>query len=228
MKIRNYRCQQNWLLTGLLALFLATTLRAGEFNPVLRIGDESPTWKELPATDGKTYSFDSFKKAEVLVVVFTCNSCPYSVDYEDRIVKLSKHYQQQEKDFEKESKKEHAKVSVVAINVNLVKEDLLPAMKERAEKKEFNFPYLFDECQQTAKDFGATFTPEFFVLNRERNVVYMGALDDNTDAKKVRRRHVYEAIEATLAGKEIKVAETVAIGCGVRYKRTRRTRKAKK
>lgn len=222
-----------WLFIGL--VLTLTQASAGEFNPVLSIGDAAPKWKELPATDGKTYAFDSFKESEVLVVVFTCNSCPYSVDYEDRIIELTKHYSNQDKEQSDEKKtdaknakeKKPTNLAVVAINVNLVKEDLLPAMKERAKKREFNFSYLFDETQQTAKDFGATFTPEFFVLNRDRKVVYMGALDDNTDAKKVSRHHVREAIEATLAGTKIEVAETVAIGCAVRYKRTRRKRKNK-
>lgn len=194
-------------------LVLATPIlaTAGEFNPTLDIGAKAPVWAELPGVDGKPYSMDDFKSADVLVLVFTCNSCPYAVDYEDRIIELAN--LSQEKD---------AKFKVVAINVNLVKEDLLPAMKERATAKKFNFHYLFDESQQTAKDYGATFTPEFFVLNRERQVVYMGAFDDNTDAKKVTRRHVQEAIAATIAGDKIEISETVAIGCGVRYQRKRR------
>ena len=81
------------IFIGLVGLCLTQTLPAGEFNPVLSIGDSAPTWKELPATDGKSYAFENFKDADVMVVVFTCNSCPYSVDYEDRIIKLAKHYQ---------------------------------------------------------------------------------------------------------------------------------------
>ena len=198
-----------WLIVGL--TLTPSFAPAGEYNPILSIGDSAPTWEKLPATDGKSYAFDDFKTADILVVVFTCNSCPYAVDYEDRLIKLAK--QAESKD---------AKVKVIAINVNLVRADLLPAMKERAKTKKFNFPYLFDESQESANKYGATYTPEFFVLNRERKVVYMGALDDSTDAKKVKRQYVQEAIDAQLTGKKAEVSETVAIGCRVRYKRRRR------
>ena len=101
--------------------FPLPSAQAGEFNPVLDIKDPAPKWTALPATDGKKYAFEDFKDYDVLVVVFTCNSCPYAVDYEDRLVT-----------FAQEAKK--ANVALVAINVNKVEEDLLPAMKERAKQ----------------------------------------------------------------------------------------------
>lgn len=197
-----------------LALFCSNTrLPAGEFNPVLDIGDKAPAWKKLPGVDGKEHSLEDLKKKDVIVVFFTCNSCPYAVDYEDRVVAFAK------KHGEKDSK-----VGLVAINVNLIEEDLPPAMKKKARKKGFKFPYLFDESQQIAKDFGAGFTPEFFVLNRDRKVVYMGAFDDSPNADKVKVRHVENAVAATLAGKSPEVKETVPIGCRIRIERRRRKR----
>ncbi|MBK94904.1 MAG: thioredoxin family protein [Planctomycetaceae bacterium] len=200
------------MLASIITLgLLQSNVAAGEFNPVLDIKDPAPKWAALPATDGKRYAFDDFKEKDVLVVAFTCNSCPYAVDYEDRLIAFSR-------------KIKDSKVGFVAINVNKVEEDLLPAMKQRAKEKGFNFPYLFDETQEIAKKYGAGYTPEFFVLNKERQVIYMGAMDDSPDADKVKVRYVDLAIQAAQAGKLPAKQETIAIGCRIRIERKRRTR----
>jgi len=206
--------RQFLLLLAVSACCLLTSespLRAGKYNPVLDVGDQAPTWDKLPATDGKSYSSDSFQDKQVLVIAFTCNSCLYAVDYEDRLNQLAKKYSTKD-----------SPVAVIAVNVNLVPADSLEKMKERATEKQFVFPYLFDQSQKIGQEFGATRTPEFFVLNKERKIVYMGAMDDSTDASKVRQNYVSEAIEATLNGKQPETTETIAIGCNVRYKRIRR------
>ncbi len=209
-------CLNSVLIAGILFSVVPDGVSAGEFNPVLDIGDKAPAWKKLPGVDGKEHSLADLKKKEVLVVFFTCNSCPYAVDYEDRVVA-----------FAKKHVKKDSKVGLVAINVNLVKEDLMPEMKKKAKEKGFTFPYLFDESQQIAKDFGAGFTPEFFVLNKDRKVVYMGAFDDSPNADKVKKKHVDAAVEAALAGKSPEVKETVPIGCRIRIERRRRKRTKK-
>lgn len=187
---------------------------SGEYNPVLNIGDMAPEWKDLPGVDGKKLSLSDLKQKDVVVLAFICNSCPYAVDYENRLIEFAK----------KHSGKD-GKVSLVAVNVNKVDEDLPPKMKEKAEAKEFKFPYLFDETQQIAEDYGAGFTPEFFVLNKDRKVVYMGAMDDSPNAANVKRLYVEEAVVAALAGKLPEVRETVPIGCRIRIERTRRRKK---
>ena len=88
----------------------------------------------------------------------------------------------------------------MAINVNTIAEDRLPKMKERAEAKGFDFPYLYDDTQKIGKAFGAAFTPEFFVLNRKRQVVYMGGMDDSSNAGQVKNNYLEPAVEAALAG----------------------------
>ena len=201
----------NRLLCLIALLTLVSPLPAGEFNPVLSIGDKAPVWKDLPGVDGKQHSLADFKSKDVLVVVFTCNSCPYAVDYEDRL-----------QSFAKQHAGSDSKVGLVAINVNKVEEDLLPAMQTKAKQKSFSFPYLFDESQQIAKDFGAGFTPEFFVLNKDRKVVYMGSMDDNANPDKAVRNYVTEAVRATLAGQEPAKKEAVPIGCRIRIETRKR------
>ncbi len=230
------------IVVPLIVCMVGSTAMGGKFGRTMDIGKPAPAWKDLPGVDGKQHSLSDLKH-EVVVVVFTCNSCPYATDYEDRIIEfVNKFCAVQEKKAadagnkvtvedagEKTSnKKTLAPVALVAINVNKVDADLLPAMKLRAVKKKFSFPYLFDETQQIAKDFGAIWTPEFFVLNKERKVVYMGAMDDSTDAKKVSKHYVQDAVMATLAGKVVDVAETPAIGCQIRWERRRRSRKSRK
>ncbi len=183
-------------------------LSAGQFNDVLNIGDAAPAWTDLPGVDGKTHSLSDLKDKAFVVVVFMCNSCPVAVDYEDRINNLAKKYAND--------------VAVVAINVNTVAEDKLPKMKERAQDKKFVYPYLYDESQKIGKDFGAAFTPEFFLLNKERKVIYMGGMDDNSDPEIVKHHYLEDAIQAALKGEKPPTTETTSIGCRVRYASARR------
>jgi peroxiredoxin len=195
------------LLAALLVGSRAT--QAGEFNPVLSLGDRAPEWKSLPGVDGKLHSLADLKDKDAVVVVFTCNSCPYAVDHEARLIEFQRKY-------------EPRGVALVAMNVNRVPEDRLEAMKERAEQRGFNFLYLYDESQQVGKDFGASYTPEFFVLNRDRRITYMGSMDDSPDGTQVQKRYLEEAVTSTLEGKQPATGETVPIGCTVRYQRQRR------
>src|SRR5687768_3607404 len=145
-----------------LMLAAASPLTAGEYNEVLSIGDAAPPWEDLPGADDDVHSLADLADKDVVVVVFTCNSCPVAVEYEDRLVAFADEYAGQ-----------GSRVAVVAINCNKIDEDRLPAIKERRAAKGFHFLYLHDESQQIGRDYGAVFTPEFFVLNRDRQVVYM-------------------------------------------------------
>ena len=114
----------------------------------------------------------------------------------------------------------------MAINVNKVKDDLPAAMKERAQKKQYSFPYLFDETQKIARDYGALFTPEFFVLDQNRRVIYMGAMDDNADASKATQNYLEQAVDEGSPGSSPKrlkrwprVAVFATVGRGVEDER---------
>lgn len=195
----------------LLAVVMCVPLSAGEYNEKLNIGDAAPVWSGLPGTDGKKHSLSDFQDKDVVVVVFTCISCPTAVDYEQRINNLAKQHGAAD-----------SKVAVVAVCVNAFAADKLDKLTARAEKQQFAFPLLYDETQKIAKDYGAIFTPEFFVLNKDRKIVYMGAMDDATDESMVKRRFVDEAITAAQKGHAPLVKETIARGCMVRWARERR------
>lgn len=189
---------------------LSSIVGAGEYNEVLSIGDAAPAWTDLPGVDGKRHSLVDLKSKRAVVVIFTCVTCPTAVDYEERIQDLTKRFGGTE-----------GPAAVVAICVNRTDGDRLPALTARAKEKQFAFDYLYDESQEIAQKFGAVFTPEFYVLDGERRVVYMGAMDDRTDAAAVTQRYVEQALASILDGKPLAVKETPARGCRVRYQRPR-------
>ena len=196
------------MVRSLLALaLLPAAATAGEFNKKLNIGDAAPAWKDLPGTDGKKHSLADHKDKDLVVLVFTCNSCACSVEYEDRIIAFAQKYKD--------------KVAVVAVNVNTIPDDRLDAMTKRAARKKFPFEYLYDESQKIARDYGATWTPEFFVLTRDRKVAYMGSMDDRTKADDVKDKYLESAVDAVLKGEKPAKAETPGRGCLIRYKRAR-------
>jgi peroxiredoxin len=171
----------------------------------LKIGQQAPDWKDIKGVDDKNHSLADYKDAKLVVVVFTCNHCPVAVAYEDRIVQFQKDYKEKG-------------VQVVAINVNDLPADQLDKMKERAEKKGFNFPYLFDPGQQTGRDYGATCTPHFFLLDKDRKVAYMGAMDNNMNADKAEKKWLRDAADAVLDGQKPPKAVTQQFGCGIKWK----------
>ncbi len=199
----------------ILALWLAPALAATSFaedEPVqLKIGDKAPSWNGLTGTDDQKHSLADLQDKQVVVVCFTCNSCPYAVDYEDRMIEFHKKFCDPKEG-----------VTLIAINANLKPAERLDKMKERARAKEFPFPYLMDETQKVATSYGANFTPEFFVLDKERRIVYMGAMDDQTAAEKVEQRFVELAVEAALMGKLPATTSNPARGCSIPYKRIRK------
>ena len=177
-------------------LAIAVPAVAGKYNSVLKPGDAGPAWKDLEGVDGQRHSLSDLDGKDVVVVVFTCNSCPVATDYEDRIIAFQKKFAGPE-----------SKVGLVAINVNKIAEDRLPQMKERAAAKGFAFPYLYDESQAIGKAYGAAFTPEFFVLNRQRQVIYLGGMDDSSNLADVKKHYLEPAVEAALAGRSPDVPE---------------------
>ena len=171
-----------------------------------KVGDIASDFK-LKGTDGKTHSLSEIKDAKGYIVVFTCNHCPYSKMYEDRLIALHKSY----------AKKGYP---VIAINPNdptVVEEDSFDAMKERSKEKNFPFLYLFDDGQKVFPKYGATKTPHVFLLDKKRTVRYIGAIDDNAqNAKDVTKKYVELAIQSIVTNKKVDPNFTKAIGCGIK------------
>jgi peroxiredoxin len=191
---------------SVLALGLVLSpVQAGEFNKKVNIGDAAPAFT-VKNVDDKMLTLDSFKDKDVVVICVTCNHCPVAVAYEDRMVAFAKKYGG-----------DKGKVAFVAVNVQVNDVDNLDKMKERSKEKGFNFPYAIDESQKIGRDLGASVTPEFFVYDKNRKLVYMGAMDDDQNEPKV--NYLDNAVEATLKGGKVEKTETRARGCGVQYNR---------
>ena len=193
----------------LLTLFSLNTLKAQDGY---KIGDEATDFSLININD-KMVSLADYKDAKGFIVIFTCNHCPYSKAYEDRKIALAKKYAP-------------LGYPVIAINPNdpaAQPEDSFELMQVRAKEKNFPYPYLFDEGQKIYPQYGATRTPHVFVLKKEnkKNIVkYIGAIDDNyKDINDISNKYVEAAVDALLAGKEVEVKTTVAVGCTIKVKK---------
>jgi len=174
------------------------------------VGDKAIDFS-LKGTDEIMHSLASIEDAKGYIVTFTCNHCPYAIMYEDRLIDLHNKYAPQG-------------YQVVAINPNdpeAQPDDSFKKMQERAAEKEFPFLYLFDEGQKIYPQYGATRTPHVFLLDKERTVQYIGAIDDNPrDAESVKTRYLENAIEALMSGKTPDPSFTKAIGCSIKTKKS--------
>lgn len=164
---------------------------------------------DLPGVDGRHHSFDDYADKPILLVIFSCNHCPYVRAWEDRIIQIQKDYADRG-------------VQLVAISsndANQFPDDSFPRMRERARSKGYNFPYLYDESQDVASAYGAKRTPEVFVFDQQRILRYHGTIDDNhEDPHSVERPYLRDALDALLAGRQPPVPETDPIGCTIKWK----------
>jgi peroxiredoxin len=195
-----------FFLAMLLAAQIASALDGG-----VSLGDIAPDFK-LRNVDGRMVELSDFEDQKGAIIVFTCNHCPYSIKYEDRILALNTQFAPKG-------------YPVIAINPNdpvKVPEDSFENMKVRAREKKFTFPYLVDESQEVAKAYGATRTPHVFVVSNTkegRRVHYIGAIDDNaSNADAIESFFVRDAVNSVLEGKVPVPSFTKAIGCTIKWK----------
>lgn len=164
----------------------------------------------LENIDGSFVSLSDFNESKGFIVVFTCNTCPYAVAYEDRIEALNKKY----------AKKGYPVIAIMPNNTEIKPGDSLDAMRKRANKKGFTFPYLIDREQAVFPQYGATKTPHVYVLQKNNEMLivrYIGAIDDNyKDANKVVLKYVEDAVDALLMNRKVPVSKTRAIGCSIK------------
>ena len=164
----------------------------------------------LPDTSGNMVSLDRFEDSPALLVIFMCNHCPYVKHVLSKLIELIKEYQAKG-------------AAVVGINSNDVAsypEDSPERMKEVAKEKGFTFDYLFDESQEVAKAYQAACTPDFFLFDKERKLVYRGQMDDSRPGNDVpvTGANLTAAIKAVLEGREVDVRQKPSMGCNIKWK----------
>jgi peroxiredoxin len=163
---------------------------------------------ELPGVDGKLHSLEEYADAPVLVLVQSCNHCPYVLAWEGRINALQREFAEQG-------------VRIVAISSNDAEQypaDSFERMVEHGREAGYEFDYLYDESQDVARALRSERTPECFVYDAERRLVYHGAVDDNREEALVTQHYLRDAIEAALTGEAPPVAETPPVGCTVKWR----------
>ncbi|SIO59245.1 Peroxiredoxin [Singulisphaera sp. GP187] len=179
---------------------------AGKYNSAVAPGDAAPAFSGIPAVLGDketTLSLGDVKE-DVVVVVFLANHCPAVTAYEDRVIDFANDYKGKN-------------VKVVAVCVNDMDSDRLPAIKERVKEKSYPFAYGYDASQDVGRAYGASRTPQFFVLDKTRTIRYSGAFDDNSKEASVEKKYVRDAVDSVLKGESVEIAETRAVGCGIGY-----------
>jgi peroxiredoxin len=199
------------ILIGFLIVLLATPLFDTTEITGYDVGDYAADFS-LKNVDGEMVAMADYKDAKGFIISFTCNTCPYAVMYEQRIIDLDNKYTPKG-------------YPVIAINPNDPKQkpgDSFDKMVELANEKNYPFPYLIDESQDVTRNFGATNTPHMYVLQKENNkyrVVYIGTIDNNPKvADKATKHYIDDAMEAILSGQKIEVEKTKAVGCAIKWK----------
>ncbi len=196
-----------FLMTACLLLMVA----ASPVKLGYEVGDTVADFK-LKNTNGKMVALADYKDANGVIVIFDCNTCPYSKAYNSRIINLNEKY----------ASKGYPVVAIQPNDPEISRGDSYDDMVRIAKEKNYSFPYLFDESQTVAKSFGATNTPHVFLLKKEGaafKVAYIGAIDNNArDASSVSKKYVEEAVDALLAGKGVPADKTKAVGCTIKWK----------
>jgi peroxiredoxin len=174
----------------------------------MAVGTPAPAFS-LPGVDGATWSLDSFSGAELLLVVFTCNHCPYAIASEDRLTEIQRDY----------ADKGLRMVAISPNDADNYPADSFDEMKTRAADKAFPFPYLDDESQEVARSYDAVCTPDLFLFDRERQLVYNGRIDDNwQDVAQVTRPDLRAVLDAAVEGGTVDFEHVPSMGCSIKWK----------
>lgn len=195
----------------LMAACLLLMVAASPVKLGYEVGDTVADFK-LKNTNGKMVALTDFKDAKGVIVIFDCNTCPYSQKYNERIIALNDKY----------ALKGFPVIAIQPNDPEISRGDSYDDMVRLSKEKDYKFPYLFDETQRVATSFGATNTPHVFLLKKDGTafkVAYIGAIDDNArDASAVSKKYVEEAVDALLAGKTVSTGKTKAMGCTIKWK----------
>jgi peroxiredoxin len=173
----------------------------------ITIGTTAPAF-ELPGVDGRTHALDDYRDVAALALVQSCNHCPYVQAWEGRMNALQREL----------GPRGFALVAISSNDADSYPEDSFEAMGARAREEGFDFDYLYDESQEIARTLGADRTPEVFLFDRDRRLVYHGAIDDSRNEDAVTQQYLRDAVEAVLAGEEPPVSDTMPVGCTVKWR----------
>jgi peroxiredoxin len=199
------------LVLSLVFLFLAS-YSFGQSKNGYKVGDYARDFN-LKSVDGKMVSMASQEDAEGFLVIFSCNTCPYVMAYEDRMIELHNEF----------ASKGYPVIAINPNDQNISPGDSFEKMKQRAKEKDFPFPYVYDESQEIAKAYGATRTPEVYLLEKENDkfvVKYIGAIDNNfREPAEVTEKYVEEAMADVLNERQVAQNNTKAIGCTIKYRK---------
>ena len=177
---------------------------------MLPLGTPAPPFSLRDVVSGDLYSLQSFTGKTALLVMFICRHCPYVVHVELELAKMGRDYT-------------NIALGIIALSSNdavQYPEDAPPRLKEMAQRLGFTFPFCFDETQDVAKAYGATCTPDFYLFDKERRLVYRGQLDDSRPGsnKPVSGRDLRAAIDLALAGKPIEGKQKASVDCSIKWK----------
>ena len=179
-------------------------------SSMLPLGTMAPPFKLPEVTSGQTVSLDHFAGRDVLLVMFICRHCPYVQHIEKELARIGRDY-------------ERKSLGIVAISANDADgypEDAPPGLKTQAQTAGFGFPYLYDASQAVAKAYSAACTPDFFVFDKGRRLVYRGQLDDSRpgNGKPLTGNDLRAALDAVLIGQPIKIKQKPSTGCNIKWK----------
>ncbi len=195
-------------LAAAIGLSMGLDAEAGKSEP-LALGSEAPAADlQMQGTDGEMHTLGSVRGEKGTLVIFSCNSCPWAIKWENRVARIGNAYRDEG-------------FGVIVINSNdpaRVSEDSFEEMVARANTLSYEFPYVADPASRVARAFGASRTPEVFLFDAHGKLVYHGAIDDNaSDANAVEAAYLKDALDALLAGEAIAISETKALGCSIKF-----------
>lgn len=172
----------------------------------LPIGAGAPPF-DLPGVDGRNHALSDYSESPALAVVWSCNHCPYVQAWEGRMRQIQADY----------ANRGFRLVAISSNDARSYPEDSFDGMRARARQQDFNFDYLYDADQSVARAYGAERTPEVFLFDGDRRLVYHGAIDDSRDEDQVSSDYLRDAVDAVLAGRQPDTTDTPAVGCTVKW-----------
>jgi peroxiredoxin len=184
---------------------------AATASTMLELGTKAPQFHLPDVVSGRTISLDTFQRKKALLVMFICKHCPFVQHIKKELARLGRDY----------SSKEVGIVAISSNDADAYPDDAPPSLGQMAEEEGFNFPFCYDDTQEVAKSYAAACTPDFFLFNKDRSLVYRGQLDDSRpgNGKPVTGGDIRAALDAVLEAREVNPEQKASIGCNIKWKK---------